>query len=1167
MTNPLEPYLDDSLRLDASRLQVLSRLSKRLITSNCQACSLHTSRGSVAPVPGAGRGRILFIGHRIGQTEAFSGEPAVGKASVYGFHLFRQAIAPNAPVSEKDSRDVLLDYCYVTNGVRCGHDDDVNPNHGTWKKCSKKWMEQEIALIDPVIIVFWQKAMVKSILGPRAEIPPTGTIGETYVYGRKYPIMVMNHPVAISHEPTYHAVVESQFATLANWLFENGYLKQAPPRAAEASAAQSGPEHVLVETPEQLQAMVTDLAPKTWLSLDCETSFRGKYGELTAHELKLGAVLWHAEGFQIVTVQIAGMEEDGSIRRTYTIPIGFRKVVGNEMQFSLDPDQVRAALNWLFSQKPADAEQRILTMWNAEFDCSVMTRFGVDLLGFTHQAFPLQVIDGQLVLVRYNEHLADINQLSLDAAGRLFLLEGKGGSFKSHFDPLSFPYEDMSNPRIRQTVLDYAGGDVDLTLRLTTHLLNELQNHIVDTRSHTTTMPSPLPAIGCAPFPRPASVYTTSRLRDVTIPIDHQMVPIIAEMEMLGFRIDQNGMREVDRYAREMEHELLSRIHATRSGLNPKSPAHLRAFLEDVLEELANRMQTLIDTLRAQGASMLAVEAVYDAYQINARRRAVGRLTGKTLRDTFEDAYGALDTKQATVEEKLLVYLTVSDRLLGQSVPATMPGFNLIQASRPLIDDDAVEQFFSLVYLYNQLNKKTSTYLDRFRRLADRHNVFHPEYRSTTTTGRLNGNFQNIPRGADEDEEWTEKVLVALNHRLPTDDEERKAYIRTHNRLDVRQYISAIQADDLNRQFSIMNLPWRVAHEEYVLVSADFAAQEDRMAYALSGDRTKERLLANPNLDTHFYNVAFCFGGLHGFDTKTEEGVMAAYEYFVKNKSKYKALYRQPMKTVHYASQYGAGDQKLHSLLGPLFAKQGTVWSFDDTQRLKAAYDDLYAEVTATRENLIRQLDTIPYLEYPIFGTIRHAKGLKGRVHTGEHLSVANAINQGTSAYTTKTAMIRMRHLIYMNAQRWGLVQAGGSAYAGLVIQVHDEIGVLCPKRLAPEIAYALESAMKIIVGPPIAGKPAAYWDDTQQDHRGETGWLYISDPAFRGVTLFDAEAEVKTHLAKGKVLPSGAKNILATTDDPSSLERLLAEAGGSRIPVNAPPLVLCRAGFSPMVF
>jgi uracil-DNA glycosylase len=1247
--NPLQGVLSDNLRVgrgDASeqtkRTHRLNILAKGIRMSGCTSCRLHKERvQEQRPVPGLGEGRIMFVGHRVGIQETNSNEPAMGEVSHYGFTMFLEAIGRQTghdfSAYNKRSREVILDYAYVTNAARCGGHEDVKVNASIWNKCGPQWLSQEVRAVDPALVVFWNKGVARSAI--QGEVPDIGVIQTATVYGVERPCMVMYNPSSVARDASFLKVVESQFDTLVQWLQDNDLCVRD--ENAEVRPIDVEAEHVLVSTKAELNQAIDELMPYTWFGFDSETAFHGEYGKMTKQELSKGAVMWHAKEFDLVCAQICGLEPDGAVRKTYTLACGFRDRFTGQPSQELTVDDVVAGLDRLCSTAPTDEDgnpiDRTFCVWNAAFDGPVMARVGLDLLGLSDSgAYPLRIIDGMLVLARLNEHLGDIQQLSLDAAGKLYLNEGKGGGFSQHFDIQEFAYEPVNqSPAARDRVLAYTGEDPRKTLLVTKAILEDLRQHAVDEiKAHVSDAHTALPALGFGPYPKPGSTFSKSRMWDVAIPMDHQMLPIIAGMELVGFHLDLDKFVETETYVQRTERELKSLIQENRPWYNPNSTTHALRVIDEMFDELVAELVAAAGRILESAPSHLQMRALDELSRpflnpLNQKTEpskkwgdfkdkpkkappktatqffyppvpdvtatpwgdetshatAIRKERIAAITYGYDLGYGEIDAQQKTIEDKLFVYLEAGLRRASEALAELGIDDDIVADVARMVDVEGYQRFFERVFVFKQLNKKWSTYFVRFRRLADRDSIIHPYYGQRTVSGRFQGNFQNIPRGGPEDLEWIAKLMSALGRELPKDEAEARRVLDQNNKLDVRQYISALQPTELNRLFARFKgltgvtadgeaRPWRVnPADTYVAVLADFAAQEDRMAYALSGDKTKQKLLANPELDTHFYNVAFCFGQMHGYDTSTEAGVMEAYDHFTSEK-KYKSMYRTPMKTVHYASQYGAAAAKLHSLLGPLFTKMGQPWDYDDTRQLKERYDKLYEGVTQTREALIDQLDRVPLVEFPVFGTVRHAKvdPVNKKVMKSEYLSVANALNQGSSAYITKAAMLRMRHLIEMNAERWDLVQVGGSNYVGIVLQVHDEIGVLCPAHLAEEVALCLESAMKIIVGPPNPnyvnefGEPTAFWDTQTADHRGETGWLYIPDPAFRGVTLFDADAEVKVTIAKANVLSDGTPNVLASLDDEGSVATLVESHGGARINPQF-PLTLARHGHAPVTF
>lgn len=1192
MSNPLDGLLSDELKLTSKQLNNLNAIQQFIRgtasgVNKCTACNLHKDRKPNAnPVPGAGRGRIMIVGHRIGGAEEREGEPGVGLTSQRGFRMMVEELAPKAKFRTRNVREHVLDYVYMTNASRCGATKEAKPTKPNWRECGKLWLSQEIQHVDPIVLVFWQKGVAQTVISEG--VPATNAVFEGHVYGKKRQCFVMDHPANIQHNPAFEAVIRASFRILGRWLQEQGYMEGVPLGKKET-------EHRLVTTHAQFEDMLEDLVDAPDVAIDTETSFFKGSQNFTAYERKNGALLWARDGFEAVCAQLAAVEvdEDGypEVPVTYTVATGFRDPFTKARHQELTNEDLAEGLDWLFSEYPdpnnTDLRRRV-HMFNASFDVPVLVRSGLDVAGFgAYDKYPIEIWDSQLIMARINEHLRQTGGLSLDRCSVLLIGEPKGAGFSDYFDDvLSFPYEDIRREDVQDYVLAYTGEDPRKTGLVAMHAFDRLKEHAREVGAVTSKKESSHPIMGDPIFPEINAFFSRSRMNDVAIPLDHQLIPIVAEMEMMGFKLDREGIEDIVPFVQRVDQTMTRLIDQSVSGFRSENSYDMRRFLHRLFAETADNVKAVYEAAAEHNESLAA--HIAKAFQLKKLK-----FTEEYFVKTYEEGYDELNAQQDTIEDKIMTYFIEGQKGVRHVINdmAEPKLKQKLDTLMPVFDTEKHKLFLNRVFAHRQFKKKWSTYFGRFKEQADDDNIVRPSFNLVgTTSGRFAGDFMNIPRGGEEDEAFVMQLFKVMGHDIPDTDKARKAFLERYNKVDVRQYVSALQPEDINRTFKRMHLstngtPWQVNEDdEYVFVTADFAAQEDRMSYVLTGDDTKASLLANPDLDTHFYNAAYCFGPIEGFDTTNEEELAAAYEFFTKQqaiadtkellenlhkvpdgvvkidgehitveeaepllKDQLKALkkekkenktkYRTPMKTVHYASQYGAGEAKLHILLRPVFTNMGKTWTEQDTTDLKSRYDALYQKVVESRERIMHDLDENPFLEYPVYGTIRHAKNIDGEVFQTEYLSVANAINQGTSAYLTKTAMVRMRELIWTNAERWNLVQAGGDCYVGFALQVHDEIAVLAPKHLAVEVAEVLESAMKIIFGPPKNGNMKAHWDEEVQDFRGKSGWVYYPDESFKGEALFDADAEVKITLAKAKTLASGEPNII-------SFEELTEEFG-----------------------
>lgn len=1153
MPNPLDPYFSDELKVREDQVRRIQNMRQRVRTSGCTACPLHKARGDGSnPVPGSGAGRIMFVGHRIGHNEANKGEPAIGQASLTGFKMLVEAVTGDVEgLSPVDARNYMLQYGYVSNAARCGASKS-SVGAAAWKRCAPKWLEQEYRHVDPVIVVFWNKGAADTILG---DAPGKGEVTTEYMFGDEQLVARNRHPVSVAHQGTaQHTLstrraVQSDFQQVLKALGERGYLERNPAFGLTGHDT----DHTLVTTPTELEDMKDDLRDERWIGLDSETFYTAHPGRMSEYEKSKGALLWHDDRQEMTCYQIcASGPIDRTVDRTYTVAMRFKDQLTGEPKQELSPKRAISALRNLFRHTPrpgGNPVTREVVFHNASFDAPVFTKEGLDVWGLGTREYDIRVWDTQILAGRVNEHLGVREGMSsLDNLAKMLLHEAKG-SFTDEFDPFTFAYEDIHDEDRREEILDYTGEDPRKTILVLFELFDALDEHYHEVARDINPDRSAQPQIGFDPYPKPNAQHTGFRLRDVALPIDHQMIPHVGEMRFIGFEVDTGEIESRYRSIQGQKQTLERLVHDRYEWFNPQSDQDAREIISRIFSEIAELVDSLYQSLPYHKK-----EEVLGAFQIEPRR--VGDQEGVTEEDVryaYRMELGEVDGQKDTILNKVLVFLQAGMRVLKEmevELPEDLPDE---------LDPGQMELFFERVFMYKQLHKRASTYFERFAHIADRHDHLRPEYGITTTvSGRFSGNFHNVPRGGGEDREMIEKYLRITN-QLPESEEEKEKAIEENRKIDVRETCFAPQPEALNRTFETMNLRspggslWQVREDDtYVEITADYASQEDRMAYALSGDETKAFLLSE-GWDTHFTNVAFCFGEDYGYEVQNPDGsvnwdqMKEAYDFFTGDKAKFKPMLRTPMKNVHYASQYGAAVAKIHTLISPIFEKQGNEWTLEDTEDLKTRYDEFYAGVTQHREEILESLDESPYVNYPIYGAIRHAKveaeSAIGRgshdVRGTEYLSVANALNQGSCAYVTKTAMTRVRHLIEANAKRWNLVHQGGDTYVGINLQVHDELGLICPARLAREAIQVLESGMKFAVEP---GEEEAYWNHEYTDEMGKDGWMCLRDPGFRGGVLFDADAEVKRSVAKADVLSGGTQNVLAHSHDPSSIDDLEEE-------------------------
>jgi len=123
----------------------------------CTACPLHKSRMLAVPGEGSENAKIMFIGGAPGSEEDRQGLPLIGKYELMLNQLLK--------VLKLKREEVFL-----TNVVKCHPPENRIPLDKEIKICGELWLEKQINLIKPKLVVLLGKVAVKSLLGKVSEL-------------------------------------------------------------------------------------------------------------------------------------------------------------------------------------------------------------------------------------------------------------------------------------------------------------------------------------------------------------------------------------------------------------------------------------------------------------------------------------------------------------------------------------------------------------------------------------------------------------------------------------------------------------------------------------------------------------------------------------------------------------------------------------------------------------------------------------------------------------------------------------------------------------------------------------------------------------------------------------------------------------------------------------
>ena len=128
-----------------------------LSCADCRRCGLAEGRQQVVVSRGNPIARLMLIGEGPGAQEDLAGLPFVGRSG----QLLDQLLAAAGLDSQSEA--------YVCNVVKCRPPDNRKPTAVEMAAC-RPWLEQQIALVDPLVIGLVGATALEAVLGIRGGI-------------------------------------------------------------------------------------------------------------------------------------------------------------------------------------------------------------------------------------------------------------------------------------------------------------------------------------------------------------------------------------------------------------------------------------------------------------------------------------------------------------------------------------------------------------------------------------------------------------------------------------------------------------------------------------------------------------------------------------------------------------------------------------------------------------------------------------------------------------------------------------------------------------------------------------------------------------------------------------------------------------------------------------
>jgi DNA polymerase len=164
MTDPLQAEPDPQVRPAAAGPVALAAVERdraladlAAACADCRSCSLAASRLQVVMARGNPAARLMLVGEGPGATEDETGLPFVGRSG----QLLDALLTAAGLDSGRDT--------YICNVVKCRPPGNRRPTTAEMAAC-RPWLERQITLVDPPLILLIGATALEGVLGIRSGI-------------------------------------------------------------------------------------------------------------------------------------------------------------------------------------------------------------------------------------------------------------------------------------------------------------------------------------------------------------------------------------------------------------------------------------------------------------------------------------------------------------------------------------------------------------------------------------------------------------------------------------------------------------------------------------------------------------------------------------------------------------------------------------------------------------------------------------------------------------------------------------------------------------------------------------------------------------------------------------------------------------------------------------
>ena len=501
------------------------------INRSCTACPL--SEGCQGPVPAVGQGKVMLIGEAPGRNEDVKGQPFTGDAGKY-----LDSVLESVGVARKD--------VIISNVVKCRPLRNRTPTKAEADFCSARWLDVEIEMYKPEIIVPMGKVAIEHFLG---EVTVEHTHGIP-IHREKSTLLPVYHPAAGLHNTSLMRSIQSDFQVL-------GKLMRG----------------------EEVKRPVDTLEPQYE-----DASARSKASSF--HSMTLAA--WDTETVddQLWSVQGSWLEGQGSFfdAGTWDISYGTQAVVHNylyDARWVELPDTTHDTMLMAYVLGLPQGLKELA--WRL---C------GMEMASYT------ETIGGY----RKEKALEWLTRASQVEWPEPPLLENVSWNKKENKLETQQKRPQHISKKVRRIIADVVGGKllkegpVDAWVRW--HQIDAREREAVEEAL------GPMPDASLADVPKDKAVYYATRDSDATLRVyhklrpmlaeasldhiyhmDQQTLPIALEMQTNGIKVDAHYLNQLGRHYLELMEAKAEEIFETLGGrrFNPNSDNQLRTVFYEEL--------------------------------------------------------------------------------------------------------------------------------------------------------------------------------------------------------------------------------------------------------------------------------------------------------------------------------------------------------------------------------------------------------------------------------------------------------------------------------------------------------------------------------------------------------------------------------------------------------